>query len=170
MYGNNQVTDKPAQAREWMQEVTADVEGGAQRAAQASGQAYALKDDGIFFLDAYGGYDSYRVITEERSIEDDEGSFTYVWEQENFNPVDNGLICNIHFDFPDGTRMEQAFRYDWRLWTLPEIRDLLGERGFSRVTTWWQGYDEDGESDGDFEIVTRADADAGWICYLVAEK
>ena len=28
-----------------------------------------LKDDGIFFLDAYGGYDSYRVIPEERAIE-----------------------------------------------------------------------------------------------------
>ncbi|MEE4660382.1 MAG: dienelactone hydrolase family protein [Halieaceae bacterium] len=32
MYGNNQVTDKPAQAREWMQEVTADVEGWRERA------------------------------------------------------------------------------------------------------------------------------------------
>jgi hypothetical protein len=130
----------------------------------------ALVDDGILFLDAYGGYEAFQEVTEERDIDEDGYRFTYVWEQENFNPVDNGLICNIHFDFPDGTRMEQAFRYDWRLWTLPEIRDLLGECGFSRVTTWWQGYDEDGESDGDFEIVTRADADAGWICYLVAEK
>jgi len=32
MYGNDQVTDKPDQAREWMQEVTADVEGWRERA------------------------------------------------------------------------------------------------------------------------------------------
>ncbi|MEJ2307741.1 MAG: class I SAM-dependent methyltransferase [Gammaproteobacteria bacterium] len=130
----------------------------------------SLTDDGILFLDAYGGYEAFQEVTEEREIEEDGYRFTYVWEQESFNPVDNGLVCNIHFDFPDGTRMEQAFRYDWRLWTLPEIRDILAESGFRRVTTWWQGYDEDGESDGDFEIVTSADADAGWICYLVAEK
>lgn len=130
----------------------------------------SLTDDGMLFLDAYGGYEAFQEVTEEREIEEDGYRFTYVWEQESFNPVDNGLICNIHFDFPDGTRMEQAFRYDWRLWTLPEIRDILAEAGFRRVTTWWQGYDEDGESDGDFEIVTSADADAGWICYLVAEK
>lgn len=130
----------------------------------------ALVDDGILFLDAYGGYEAFQEVIEEREIDEDGYRFTYIWEQEQFNPVDNGLICNIHFEFPDGRRMERAFRYDWRLWTLPEIRDLLQECGFRRITTWWQGYDEDGESDGDFEIVTRADADAGWICYLVAEK
>ncbi len=32
MYGNNQVTTKPDQARDWMQEVTADVEGWRERA------------------------------------------------------------------------------------------------------------------------------------------
>jgi dienelactone hydrolase len=32
MYGNGHVTDKPAQAKEWMQEVTADVEGWRERA------------------------------------------------------------------------------------------------------------------------------------------
>ena len=128
-----------------------------------------LKDDGIFFLDAYGGYEAFQEVVEEREIEEEGFEFTYVWEQESFNPVDNGLICSIHFDFPDGSRMERAFHYDWRLWTLPEIRDLLEECGF-KMTTYWQGFDEDGEGDGEFTPVTSADADAGWIAYLVAEK
>ncbi|MEN8214385.1 MAG: class I SAM-dependent methyltransferase [Pseudomonadota bacterium] len=128
----------------------------------------ALADDGALFIDAYGGYESFQEIEEEREIE--EQGFTYIWEQERFNPVDNGLICSIHFEFDDGSRIERAFHYDWRLWTLPEIRELLLECGFSRVTTWWQGFDEDGEGDGVFKQVTTADADAGWICYLVAEK
>ena len=128
-----------------------------------------LADDGILFLDAYGGYDSFREIVEEREIEEG-GGFTYIWEQEKYNPVDNGLICHIDFAFPDGSRLDRAFSYDWRLWTLPEVRELLQEVGFRRVTIYWQGWDEDGEPDGIFKPAEQADADAGWICYLSAEK
>ena len=130
----------------------------------------ALKDDGIFFLDAYGGYDSHREIVEEREIDDGGKGFTYIWEQAAFDPVTHAMHCQIHFAFPDGSEMRNAFSYDWRLWTLPEIRDLLEESGFRRVTVYWQGWDKHGEADGDFKPVTSADADAGWICYLTAEK
>jgi hypothetical protein len=129
-----------------------------------------LAVDGIFFMDAYGGYDSFREIEEEREIEDGDQTFTYVWEQEKYEPINGGLICHIHFDFSDGSRLEKAFSYDWRLWTLPEIRELLAEVGFERVTVYWQGFDEEGEPDGDFKPVTEGEADAGWICYLSAEK
>ena len=129
----------------------------------------ALSDDGIFFLDAYGGYDSFREIEEEREIETDLGDVTYVWEQASFNPIDHDLVCHIHFHFEDGSSLEPAFSYHWRLWTLPEIRDLLEECGF-RVTVYWQGWDEDGEPDGEFYPATEADADAGWIAYITAEK
>ena len=129
-----------------------------------------LVEDGIFFLDAYGGYDSFREIDEEREIDDGEEGFTYIWDQDRFNPVNNHLICHIHFAFPDGSVMERAFSYDWRLYTLPEIRDLLHEAGFSRTTVYWQGWDEDGEPSGDFYPTEEADADAGWICYLAAER
>ncbi|MEN8168227.1 MAG: class I SAM-dependent methyltransferase, partial [Pseudomonadota bacterium] len=129
-----------------------------------------LAADGILFLDAYGGYDSFRDIEEEREIEDGDSSFTYVWEQEKYEPISGDLICHIHFDFADGSRLEKAFSYDWRLWTLPEIGELLAEAGFSRVTVYWQGFDEAGEADGIFEAVEEGDADAGWICYLTAEK
>ena len=130
----------------------------------------ALADDGIFFLDAYGGYDSFREIVEEREIEYEAVGFTYIWEQEKYEPISGGLICHIHFAFPDGSRMGKAFSYDWRLWTLPEIRELLAEAGFRKITTYWQGWEEDGEPDGIFQPVREAEADAGWICYLSAEK
>ncbi len=130
----------------------------------------SLKDDGIFFLDAYGGYDSHRVITEERPVQGDEGDFTYVWEQEQFDPITHRLVCHIHFRFPDGSSLERAFSYDWRLWTLPEIRELLGEAGFGRVIVYWQGWNTDGTADGNFQPVEQAEPDAGWICYLTAEK
>ncbi|MCU7906140.1 MAG: class I SAM-dependent methyltransferase [Candidatus Thiodiazotropha sp. (ex Epidulcina cf. delphinae)] len=129
-----------------------------------------LADDGILFMDAYGGYDSYKEIEEEREIEDGDSRFTYVWEQEKYDPISANLICHIHFDFEDGSRLERAFSYDWRLWSLPEIHELLDEVGFSKVTFYWQGFDEDGEPDGVFVPVTKGEADAGWICYITAEK
>ena len=125
-----------------------------------------LKDDGVFFMDAYGGYDSFREIVEERELE----GFNYVWEQAKYDPLSGNLISHIHFKFPDGSRLKKAFSYDWRLWTLPEIKELLEEAGFNRVIIYWQGFDEDGEPDGIFEPVDEGVADAGWISYLSAEK
>jgi len=129
----------------------------------------ALADDGVLFLDAYGGYDSFREIVEEREIEE-AGGFTYIWEQEKYEPISGGLICHIHFAFADDSRLDHAFSYDWRLWTLPEIQELLDEAGFSNVTVYWQGWDGDGEPDGVFQPGEEGEADAGWICYLTAEK
>ncbi len=127
-----------------------------------------LAKDGLFIMDAYGGYEAFRdEYVEKRKC--DEG-FTYVWEQEDYDPVSGDYVCHISFRFPDGSALERAFSYHWRLWTLPEVRELLLEAGFGKVTVWWQGEDEDGEADGEFEPVERGDADPAWICYLVAER
>ena len=130
-----------------------------------------MKDDGVFFLDAYGGYDSYRTLTEERRVQDPlHGDFHYVWEQAVYEPVTGRLLCHIHFRFDDGSSLERAFSYDWRLWTLPEIRELLAEAGFATVQVYWQGWDADGHPDGVFVPVESGAPDAGWIAYLTAEK
>ncbi len=126
-----------------------------------------LVDDGVFFLDAYGGYEAPMVLEEQRECD----GFTYVWEQASFNPIDSLMECRIHFDFADGSRMEDAFRYHWRLWTLPELRELLLEAGFRKATVYWEGTDEEsGEGNGIYMPCEVGDADPGWVCYLVAEK
>lgn len=130
-----------------------------------------LAEDGLFFLDAYGGYDAPRELVETRRIEDGCGEpFTYVWEQADFDPISARMRCHIHFRFDDGSALERAFSYEWRLWTLPEIRELLAEAGFGRIDVYWQGWDAEGEPDGDFQPVARGTADAAWIAYLSAEK
>lgn len=125
-----------------------------------------LADDGVLFMDAFGGYDAYRTL-KERTKHDD---FTYVWEQANYNPIDGHMVCHIHFHFPDKSKMKRAFTYEWRLWTLPELQELLLEAGFSKVTVYWQGWDEDDEPDGEFAPATEAESDPGWVCFLSAEK
>ncbi len=130
----------------------------------------ALVGDGVLFLDAFGGYDAFRELEEPREIDEAGWRFTYIWDQARFDPIGNHLICHIHFAFPDRSRIDAAFTYDWRLWTLPELRDLLEEAGFSTVTVYWQGFDRDGEPSGRFRAATKGEADAGWIVYITAQK
>lgn len=127
----------------------------------------ALASDGVFFLDCFGGYDTQRVMKEHTEHDD----YTYTWDQARFNPVDSNMTCHIHFRFDDGSRLKEAFSYDWRLWTLAELREILLQAGFTQTLVYWQGWDEHEEDgNGEFTVVQSADADAGWICYLSATK
>ena len=127
----------------------------------------SLADDGILFMDAYGGYDSYREIKEKRKLK----GFTYIWEQAHYNPISGEMTCYIHFKFPDKSKLRRAFSYNWRLWTLPELRELLDEAGFANVTVHWEGTDEEtGEGDGIYSPATVGDADPSWVCFITAEK
>jgi SAM-dependent methyltransferase len=126
----------------------------------------SLAEDGVFVLDIYGGSDAY----DEQEEATDYGLFTYVWDQHRFDPVSARYICHIHFRFPDGSELPRAFSYDWRLWTIPELRELLAEAGFARTVVYWQGEDEDGEPSGEFSVVERGEADPAWIAYVAAAK
>lgn len=130
-----------------------------------------LVSDGILFLDAYGGYEAPMVLTEPRDCTDENNkAFTYIWDQAEFNPINSCMTCHIHFEFPDGSRKDKAFSYHWRLWTLPEIREILYEAGFSKVDIYWEGTDTaNNEGNGVYLPQETGDADPGWVCYIVAQ-
>ena len=126
-----------------------------------------LADNGILFLDSYGGYEACREMEEETDHDD----FIYVWDQARYNPITGEMNCHIHFKFPDRSKLKRAFSYSWRLWTLPEIRELLDEAGFKRVLVHWEGTDtKSGEGNGVFTPTENGEADAAYICYISAEK
>lgn len=126
----------------------------------------ALAGDGVFFLDAFGGYDAYREL---REVTKHKG-FTYIWEHARYHPVSGELLCHIHFRFPDGSKIRRAFTYDWRLWTLPELQEVLLEAGFTSASVYWEETDAEGEGTGRFRPTRTGEADPGWVCYVVAEK
>jgi SAM-dependent methyltransferase len=126
----------------------------------------ALNEGGLFFLDAFGGPDASEIMKERTKID----RFTYIWEQAEFEPVTSRILCHIHFKFPDGSRIKRAFTYDWRLWTLPELRELLAEAGFSSSRVFWEGDDGEGGGNGEFKEHATGEADPAWIAYIVAEK
>jgi hypothetical protein len=125
-----------------------------------------LKEDGIFLLDAYGGSDSFLEMDEERDMD----GFTYIWDQHHVNPVTGDIVNYIHFEFPNGSKINRAFTYNWRFWTLPEIQDVLRESGFSKIVVYWEGTREDGGGDGVWNIDDRGEACAGWVAYIAAMK
>jgi SAM-dependent methyltransferase len=124
-----------------------------------------LRKDGIFCLDIYGGPEAHEEREESTEFDD----FTYVWDQSRVDPITGRTLCYIHFRFPDKSRIDKAFTYDWRLWSIPEVRELLAEAGFSSSTVYWQGTDEDGDADDVFEPAEEGDADLAWIAYIVAQ-
>lgn len=128
----------------------------------------ALAKDGLFILDAYGGYESHEPDLEEpRKIE---GGFTYIWHQDVMDPINNHVVNHIHFEFKDKTKWRKAFTYDWRLWSLPEIKELLLEAGFSQVTVYWEDADENGKGSGVYRPRKSVVNEAGWIAYILAER
>lgn len=132
-----------------------------------------LKKDGLFVLDLLGGTETMDVMEEEREVEGQ--ACTYVWDQARFNPITHDFLCHIHFDFPDGSRLKRAFTYDWRLWTLPELHEVLMEAGFSRVHVFWERFEDDPEGGedqvgtGDYSETLEADNQEAWVAYIAAE-
>lgn len=127
----------------------------------------SLSDDGLLLCDAYGGSEAHSEVEEERSLD----GFTYVWDQNQYNPITGDVVNHIHFRFPDGSELKRAFTYRWRLWSLPEIQDAMREAGFANTTVYWEGTDhKTGGGNGIFKPSRRGEACAGWIAYIVAEK
>jgi SAM-dependent methyltransferase len=135
----------------------------------------SLAPGGMFFLDFYGGPDALREMTERRRIAAERKSgaiatgFTYLWEQKRYDPITGDLLCYIHFRLKDGSAIRRAFRYDWRLWTIPELRDILHDAGFGRSTVYWEGDDGKGGGNGVFRPARHGEACEAYIAYIVAE-
>lgn len=124
----------------------------------------SLKDGGAFMLDIHGGSENTVEVEEETEHDD----FTYVWDQTPYDAITGHSIRHIHFRFPDGSEITNAFTYDWRLWTLPEVRDVLMDAGFAKVEVFWEGTDEDGEGNGEFTKTATAEQEESWVAYVVA--
>lgn len=125
-----------------------------------------LAKDGVLFMDFFGGWEAQKVLKETKRCP----GYKYIWEHETYNPITGEICCSISFEFPDGTKLKRAFVYEWRLWTLPEIREILTEAGFTRVTVYWEGDDGKGGGNGVFSPNTKGEVCEGWIAYVTAEK
>jgi hypothetical protein len=133
--------------------------------------AYAnLASEGVIVMDMMGGRDCYDSdLVDKRTIVKGKNGFKYHWEQAYFNPVNSHCKFYIHFKFADGSKIKKAFQYDWRFWTIPEVRELLMEAGFKDTVVYWEEDTEDDE-DATWSKVDEAPNDYSWLCYVVGIK
>lgn len=124
----------------------------------------SLRRSGIFVMDVFGGSDCQGGNTDVRR----EPGFTYYWEQDDFDPVTNHAHFHIHFRV--GRKLHRnVFSYHWRMWTIPELRELLAEAGFRRSHVYWEGTNRKGLGSGVFSRTETGESCEGWIAYVVAE-
>lgn len=137
-----------------------------------------LHPGGIFIVDAFGGTEGVVEFIERRRIPAGhtlEGErvppFTYVWEQAAFDIITHDILCHIHFEFPNGSRIRRAFTYDWRLWSLPELREIMMEAGFVKTEVYLQGWiEKTGQGDGIFRPRRKSENAESWIAYVVGRR
>jgi hypothetical protein len=124
----------------------------------------SLQKQGVFFLDIFAGPESQKLITDVKKLK----NLTYYWECQHFNPFTHDCTFAIHFKDAKGKKHNNVFTYNWRFWTMPEIRDILIEAGFSKTVVYWEGEDDEGNGDGVFVPAEDAENCDAWVSYIAA--
>jgi SAM-dependent methyltransferase len=126
----------------------------------------SVKSDGLFVLDLFGG----SLCHDENEEKTQHRGFTYYWDQASFDPVSNHAQFYIHFKVNGQKKQERVFSYDWRMWSIPELREILTEVGFKKTHVYWEGTTSKGTGDGVFTRTEQGESCQSWIAYIAAEK
>ena len=126
----------------------------------------SLAAGGLVVLDCFGG----PACMEPNEHETEYDDYSYFWDQDSYDPITHEARFAIHFQLPGQKKIRDVFTYDWRLWSLAELNDLLLECGFKKSHFYWEGTDEDGEGDGEYTKVQKGEICESWVAYIVGEK
>ena len=96
--------------------------------------------------------------------------FLIFWDQSSFDPMSHYAQFDIHFKLKREKKRCKVFSYDWRMWSIPELRELLLEAGFVKTHVYWEGTTKDGEGDGIYTRTEKGESCPSWTAYIVSEK
>jgi SAM-dependent methyltransferase len=114
-----------------------------------------LAPDGILVLNLFGGPAALQPgitrhwVTPRPRLPSEPPfpEFEYLWEVRQYDPASEQLDCRIHFTVPNPAtprrkrQVRDAFRYDWRVWSVHELVAACAQAGFSDVQLWRHTYD-----------------------------
>ena len=130
----------------------------------------SLSKNGLLVLEMAGGPGMIAPVREKKTVRlGKDHKYQYIWHQKSFDPIQNRGHYAIHFRDESGMRLDDAFTYDWRLWSVPEIRDLLRDAGFSKSVVYWEKSVR-GEGTGDYVPMEEGDNAYSWIAYVVGVR
>jgi hypothetical protein len=125
-----------------------------------------LNSGGLLFMDCMGGTDCQIPNEEVR----DYPGFRYTWELETFDPIHNHANYSIHYRVKGGGFHRRVFTYDWRMWSIPEIREMMEDVGFRESRVYWEGNKRNGEGNGVYSLTEKGEPCETWIAYIVGVK
>lgn len=130
----------------------------------------SMKKDGVFVMETAGG-PGFIERTKDRRVIKEPGikKFTYFWHQKSFDPLTNFGNYAIHFGLSKKNIVQDAFTYDWRVWSIPELREALMDAGFDETYVYWE-CTKRGKDEGEYVRSEKGSNDFSWIAYVVGGK
>lgn len=147
----------------------------------------SLAPGGILVANLFGGRGARLPSIDRRRVEPAPrlpaerpiAPFDYVWEVRSWDPATRVADCRIHFEVADAAspggrrRIDDAFRYDFRLWEPREVMEAAARAGFGAVEFWRHTYDPSKGAAGVFLGAVDPGAVAElstWTGYIVARR
>lgn len=127
---------------------------------------HAVHPEGLFIVDCFGG-STYCIPNEEQRMF---RGFSYFWEQESFNPISNEALFFIHLQRKGEKIIRKVFTYDFRIWSISELREIMMEAGFPKTYVYWEGTTRSGVGNGVFSAAEVGEACERWSAYVVGMK
>ena len=129
---------------------------------------HRLANEGMLILDAFGGPEY--LVPHRDKRRNSEKKFNFWWEVESFDSISHRIKTHIDFQVDGQKIRKRVFSYDWRLWTLPEIVDVLRDAGFKKIEFWAEGLDASGHGNGRFRKIKTEKNCATWVTYITARS
>ncbi len=125
----------------------------------------SIGDNGVFIIDLFGGTEAFQEFEEKTKFK----KHIYHWDCKNFNPITGECLYYIHFKVGNH-KFEKVFTYDWRMWGIPELCEIMKDAGLGVVTTFWEGDDGIGGGNGEFYATKDAENCQSWVTYILARN
>lgn len=130
----------------------------------------SLRKGGVLLLEMAGGPGMIETSTERKRVRvRGFAPYEYVWDQKSFDPITANATYAIHFKLADGSMVRDAFTYDWRVWTLPEVTEALKAAGFEDAGVFWETTHKD-KGTGEYIRLKHGDNAYAWIAYVVGVR
>ncbi len=127
-----------------------------------------LNRRGVFVADVYGGSDAFVTGSKVVRLRKNGQVVHYTWQQREADPISGRVLNAIHFRVGKRT-LKDAFVYDWRLWSIPELSDAMWEAGFCGVEV----YDELGgavDHTGTVQARPSVELSDPFVVYVVGSR
>lgn len=124
---------------------------------------HRLNQNGLFVVDIFGGPQHGHPCVDTKRLP----GMKYYFEQSEFDPITNKTRFHLSFHRKGERKRSRVFSYDWRMYSIPEIRDAMLDAGFKDTVVYWEGTARDGRGSGVFRRREKGEPCEVWVAYIV---